>query len=152
MESESTEQRARQLVDQILRVARDHDHTALLAIDADPNTTKLLDVLPESATRSAHLHLRGARIWRARQAEKAQGKLDAIKAALDGLDISLAKGLLRKIDSSSFGDVELARLDELLLATEARAAELEDIQGSSSQVVIGREAEKTRPLPQTLTA
>ena len=111
-----------------MRDARAHDHRALLAIDTDPDTAMLLDLLPETATRDADLHLQGARIWRDRQNEKAQDKLDAVKTALDGLDISLAKGLLRRIDSSFLGDSELARFDELLLATEARAAELEDIQ------------------------
>jgi hypothetical protein len=125
---EVTKQRARHLVDQIMRDARAHDHRALLAIDTDPDTAMLLDLLPETATRDANLHLQGARIWRDRQNEKAQDKLDAVKTALDGLDISLAKGLLRRIDSSFLGDSELARFDELLLATEARAAELEDIQ------------------------
>ena len=88
----------------------------------------LLDLLSETATRGANLHLHGARIWRDRQNEKAQDKLDAVKTALDGLDISLAKGLLRRIDTSFLGDLELARFDELWLATEARVAELEDIQ------------------------
>jgi len=125
---ESTEQRARQLVDRIMRDARAHDHRGLLAIDADPDTAMLLDLLPETASRDAELHLRGARIWRDQQNEKVQDKLDAVNTALDGLDISLAKGLLRRIDSSFLGDLELARFDELLLATEARAVELEDIQ------------------------
>lgn len=111
-----------------MRDARAHDHRALLVIDSDPDTAMLLDLLPETATRDANLHLQGARIWRDRQNEKAQDKLDAVKTALDGLDISLAKGLLRKIDSSFLGDSELARFDELLLAAEARAAEFEDIQ------------------------
>ena len=111
-----------------MRDARAHDHRALLAIDSDPDTAMLLDLLPETATRDANLHLQGARIWRDRQNEKAQDKLDAAKTALFGLDISLAKALLRKIDSSFLGDSELARFDELLLAAEARAAELEDIQ------------------------
>lgn len=128
MAQEVTEQRARRLVDQIMRDARAHDHRALLVIDSDPDTAMLLDLLPETATRDANLHLQGARIWRDRQNEKAQDKLDAVKTALDGLDISLAKGLLRKIDSSFLGDSELARFDELLLAAEARAAEFEDIQ------------------------
>ncbi len=128
MEDELTEQRARQVVDQIMRDARANDHKALLAIDADPETAALLDLLPETAADDAKSHLHWARAWRARQSKKAQGKLDAIQTALDGLDISLAKGLLRKIDSSVLGDEELARFDELLLATEARALELEDIQ------------------------
>ena len=126
--NEGSEQQARQLVDQITRDARAHDHRALLAIDADPDTAVLLDLLPETATRDVNRHLQAARIWRGQQNEKAKGKLDAVKTALDGLDIPLAKGLLRRIDSSVLDDSELARYDELLLATEARAVELEDIQ------------------------
>ena len=126
---EETEQRARLLVDQIVRDALAHDHMALLAIDADPDTPMLLGLLPATATRAARLHLDGALIWRDQQNQKARDRFDAIKTALDGLDISLAKGLLRRIDSSFLGDLELARFDELLLAVEARATELESIQG-----------------------
>jgi hypothetical protein len=125
---ELTEQRARQLVDQIMRDARADDYKSLLEIGADPNTALLLSLLSESATQSASLHLRAARSWRGRQNKKTEDKLDAVQKALDGLDISLAKGLLRKIDSSILGEAELTRFDELLLATEARALELEDIQ------------------------
>ena len=125
---EEAEQRARLLVDQIVRNARAHDHKALLAIDAYPDTPMLLGLLPATATRAAKLHLDGARIWRDQQNRKVRDKLDEIKTALDGLDIALAKGLLRRIDSSFLGELEQARFDELLLAAEARATELESIQ------------------------
>lgn len=128
MPKEEAEQRARLLVDQIVRYALSYDYKALLAIDADQDTPMLLGVLPETATRTARLHLKGARIWRAQQNQKARDRFDAIQTALDGLDISLARGLLRRIDSTFLGDLELARFDELLLAVEARATELEDIQ------------------------
>ena len=127
MATEITEQRARQLVDRVLRAARAHDHKALLAIDADPDTAKLLDLLPESATHDANLHIRAAHTWRRKKNQKAIVKLDAAQTALDGLDVVLGKGLLRKIDSSILDETEVARLDELLLAAEARAIELEDI-------------------------
>ena len=126
--SQSSVQQARRLVDQILRDARAHDHRALLAIEAEPDTVVLLDLLPDTATNQARKHLQGARVWRGQQAEKAKGKLDTAKTALDGLDISLARGLLRKIDSSFLEDSDFALYDELLLAAEARAVELEDIQ------------------------
>ena len=122
------EQRARQVVDQIMRDARAHDYRALLAIDADPDTAMLLDLLPGTTSRDANVHLRGARLWRGQQYEKAKDKLEAAKTALDRLDIALAKGLLRRIDLTFLGDSELATYDELLLNTEARAVELEDIQ------------------------
>lgn len=88
----------------------------------------LLELLPEKVTRSAKTHLDAARIWRVQQNAKAMAKFDAVQTALDGLDVSLAKGLLRKIDSRVLGDLELARFDELLLATEALLLELEDIE------------------------
>ena len=125
--TEITEQRARQLVDRVLQAARAHDHKALLAIDADPDTARLLDLLPESATHDANLHIRAAHTWRRKKNQKAIVKLDAAQTALDGLDVVLGKGLLRKIDSSILDETEAARLDELLLAAEARAIELEDI-------------------------
>lgn len=127
MATEITEQRARQLVDRVLQAARAHDHKALLAIDADPDTARLLDLLPESATHDANLHIRAAHTWRRKKNQKAIVKLDAAQTALDGLDVVLGKGLLRKIDSSILDETEVARLDELLLAAEARAIELEDI-------------------------
>ena len=127
MATEITEQLARQLVDRVLQAARAHDHKALLAIDADPDTARLLDLLAESATHDANLHIRAAHTWRRKKNQKAIVKLDAAQTALDGLDVVLGKGLLRKIDSSILDETEAARLDELLLAAEARAIELEDI-------------------------
>jgi hypothetical protein len=129
MSKQAGEQRARRLVDQIMADARADDYRALLKIDADSDTPMLLRLLPDEATRTAKVHLRGARLWRDQQNEKARDRLSAVKIALDGLDVPLAKGLLGKVDSSILGDSELAWFDELLLATEARAAELEDIQG-----------------------
>ena len=140
--SQSSVGKARRLVDQILRDARAHDHRALLAIDADPDTAVLLDLLPETATQSARRHLEEARVWRGQQKEKAKGKLEAANTALNGLDLSLARGLLRKIDSSYLDDSELTRYDELLLAAEARAVELEDIQ---EQVPSSSPSKKKRP-------
>ena len=129
MPTPEAKRQARRLVDQIVRHALALDHRALLTLDADPDTAISLGLLPPTATRAAKLHLDGARIWHDQQTRKALDRLEAAQTALDGLDISLAKGLLRRIDSSFLGDSDLARLDELLLATEARATELEDIEG-----------------------
>jgi hypothetical protein len=125
-EEELTEARA--LVDQILRHARADDYPALLEIDADPRTRGLLDALPDRQSRPADVYLRGARSWRSRQNEKARRKLQAASKALDELDVVLARGILRKIDSEVLEQPELTRYDELLLAVEARAVELEDIE------------------------
>jgi hypothetical protein len=119
---------ARALVDEIVRHARADDYPALLDIDADPRTRGLLDALPDRQTRAAEVYLRGARSWRSRQNEKARKKLQAASKALDELDVVLARGILRKIDSEALEEPELTRYDELLLAVEARALELEDIE------------------------
>lgn len=119
---------ARALVDEIVRHARADDYPALLDIDGDPRTRVLLDALPERQTRSAEVYLKGARGWRSRQNEKARSKLQAASKALDELDVVLARGILRKIDSEVLEQPELARYDELLLAVEARALEMEDIE------------------------
>jgi len=128
MASHSSIPRARRLVDQIVQDARAHDNKALLAVDADPETEVLLDLLQEGESRQARGHLKAARIWRAQHSQKANEKLDAARTALDELDISLARGILRKVDFTLLDKPELDRYDELLLAVEARAVELEDIQ------------------------
>ena len=145
MATEITEQLARQLVDRVLQAARAHDHKALLAIDADPDTARLLDLLPESATHDANLHIRAAHTWRRKKNQKAIVKLDAAQTALDGLDVVLGKGLLRKIDSSILDETEVARLDELLLAAEARAIELEDIKKDLPPAPPGKKQRKRGP-------
>jgi hypothetical protein len=120
--------RAQLLVDQILSDARANDNRALLAANADPDTETLLDLLPEGKAVQARQHLHGVRIWLAQQNEKAKRKLSAAQTALDGFDLVVARGILRKIDSSVLDKETLARYDELFLAVEARAVELEDIQ------------------------
>ncbi len=112
----------------IIRDARAHDYQALVHIDADPETEDLLGLLPDRATSQAHTHLRGARAWQGQQRERAISKLDAARAALDALDIPLARGILRRVDSSFLDETGIVRRDELLLGVEARAVELEDIQ------------------------
>lgn len=128
MAAQDALERAKRLVKEILQLARAHDHKALLRIDADPETVSLLSLLPERESAQAMTHLEGARIWRAKRNRKAQQKLDSAATALSELDLVLARGILRKIDSEVLGAEELARYDELLLAIEARAMELEEIQ------------------------
>lgn len=115
------------LVTEILRLAHALDHKALLAIADDLETESLLGLLPSRESRQAEVHLEDARIWRAKQNRKAREKVDAADEALSKLDLVLARGILRKVDASVLGDLELARYDELLLAIEARAMELEEI-------------------------
>ncbi len=128
----TAEERARKLVEEIRSRARSHDHMALLRIDADPLSARLLALVPASAARSAEVHLQGARVWQARQAEKARQRLADAAQALDEFDLQLARGLLDRVDVELLNDDDHARFDQLILTAEARAMEAEAIQGSVS--------------------
>lgn len=123
-----THDSADQLYEEIVRASRANDYKTLLRIDDAPGTPSVLDALPKEQSRQASAHLRDARLWRARRVEKAKGKLDAAESAIDGLDLPLARGLLRKLDSGVLVGPELERYDQLLLEVEARAMEIEDIE------------------------
>ncbi len=128
----TAEGRARRLVEEIRRCARAHDHPALLRIDADPLSARLLALVPASAARSAEVHLEGARVWQAQQADKARQRLADAANALDEFDLHLARGLLDRVDVELLDDDDRARFDRLVLTAEARAMEAEAIQGSVS--------------------
>lgn len=134
MPRDDAEQRARALVDQILRDARAHDHKALLAADADADTQMLLGLLSESATRTAQVHLRGARIWRDQQRKKVKDRFVEVQRALDGFDPALAKGLLQRIDTDLLADKDRQTYDNLLLNTEARLMEMERFNEATSAI------------------
>lgn len=124
---------AKSLVKQILRLARTHDHKALLKIADDAEAVSLLALLPDRESAQALAHLEGARIWRAKGNRKAEEKIAAATDALGELDLVLARGITRKIDPELLGETELARYDDLVLAIEARAMELEEIQSRLPQ-------------------
>ena len=121
---------ALELVNEVLRLAREHDNTALLAIEADPSTEALLSQLTDRQAGQARVHLRAARMWKAKQNRKAGDKLDAAEEAMNRLDLVLARGILRKLDSEILERQQLDRYDSLLLAVTARQMELDEISDS----------------------
>ena len=134
MPRDDAEKRARDLVDQILRDAREHDHKALLAADADADTQMLLGLLPEAATRTAQIHLRGARIWREQQRQKIKDRFVEVQRALDGFDPGLAKGLLQRIDPDLLDAKGLQTYNNLLLNAEARLVDVERFNEATSAI------------------
>lgn len=126
--SERNIEQARSLAGEIARLARNDDHKGLLKVAAESETDELLAVLPDRESRQSRVHLKSASIWRTKANRKAKGKLDAAAKALGELDLVLAKGILRKIDAEILDDEALGRYDELLLAVEARAMELDEIE------------------------
>lgn len=128
MEDNGALPEAEALAATIIKHARADEHVELLAIDADPRTRELLDLLPEGEARQAEAHLKDTRIWRSNVNEKARRKFQAASKALEELDVTLARGILRKIDAGVLDQPQLERYDELLLAVEARTIELKDIE------------------------
>lgn len=141
---QGTLEQARALSSEISRLARAHDNKALLKVAAQPETNELLAVLPERESRQAVVHLRSAGIWKAKLNRKANGKLEAASKALDELDLVLARGILRKIDAEILDETALATYDELLLAVEARAMELDEIESALPEIPAEREERRKR--------
>lgn len=124
----ATTEQAKELVNVVLRLAREDDHKGLWVIDTDPATDTLLSLLSDKQTAQARTHLKAARAWQVKQNRKARDKFASATKALEELDLVLARGILRKLDTEIFEPPELDRYDELLLAITARSIELEEIE------------------------
>lgn len=122
-----TDDQAWALHRRILELADADESRMLLAIADDPTTGPLLERLPEAARRRAHLQLRRARRWADRQRTTNRRRLGEARAALDALDLDLARGLLARIDDDFLDPEGRRRRDEMLLELSARTMEFEDI-------------------------
>lgn len=144
MSREEARARAQALVDRILRDARAHDHKALLDAHEHADTDMLLSMLPDKATQTARIHLRGAVIWREQQRKKIKDRFVEVQRALDAFDPALAKGLLQRIDTDLLGSSERTTYDNLLLNAEARLMEMERLSDADSQIRSEHESENRR--------
>ncbi len=122
-----TDDQAWSLHRRILELADADESRLLLAIADDPSTGPLLERLPEAARRRSDLQLRRARRWAERQRTTNRRRLTEARAALDALDLELARGLLARIDGEFLDPEERRRRDEMLLELSARTMEFEDI-------------------------
>jgi hypothetical protein len=120
-------QQARQLASRIRALAVRDEHRALLEIDADPATSRLLDSLGTDLAAAARLHLDAARRWRLRMEETNSRRLEEAQAALDAFDLALTRALLSRIEEDWLTPDHAAVRDEILLQLEARTMETEDL-------------------------
>ncbi|MDH5372650.1 MAG: hypothetical protein OEX97_06870 [Acidimicrobiia bacterium] len=126
---------ARSLNRRILVLARQHDHQALLEIDADPETERLLGLLSDDLASAAVVHLQGARAWRRRKEDANRRRLVEAKAALDGFDLARARSLLLRIEEAYLSPEVADERDAILLEFEARSMESEQLQETADQVI-----------------
>ena len=119
----------------ILALAREHDHPGLLAIDADPETARLLATSGDGLATAAATHLQGARAWRRRKEEANQRRLAEARTAMDGFDLVRARSLVLRIEEEFLSPQSAADRDALLLEFEARSMESEQLQETAAQVI-----------------
>ncbi|MFW2340844.1 MAG: hypothetical protein ACN4GK_12400 [Acidimicrobiia bacterium] len=120
----------------ILALARQHDHAALLAIDSDPETGRLLGSSDEELAKAASVHLRGARAWRRKKEDANLRRLEEARTAIDGFDIARAKSLLLRIEDDYLTPESSSLRDGVLLDLEARSMESESLQASADQIIV----------------
>jgi hypothetical protein len=132
MDSSDLEQ-AQQLTSRIRALAVRDEHRSLLEIDANPETTRLLELLGTDLAAAASLHLDAARRWKARMEETNRRRLVEAQAALDGFDLTLARALLSRIEEDWLTPDDVAARDGVLLQMEARTMETEDLTALASE-------------------
>jgi hypothetical protein len=126
---------ARALNRRILALARRHDHLALLAVDADPETAQLLALLDGDLASAALVHLEGAKAWRRRKEEANQRRLAEARTALDGFDLVRARSLLFRIEEEFLSSRGVDDRDAILLEFEARTMESENLQEIADDII-----------------
>lgn len=134
----STEDRtaALELSRRILALAREHDHPALLEIDSDPETARLLALSGDELAKAAEVHLRGARAWQRKKEDANLRRLDEARLAIDGFDLGRARSLLLRIEEEYLTADGFAKRDALLIDLEARSMESEALQESAEQIIV----------------
>lgn len=131
--TEAIEQ-AQALSSRINDLGADRAMEELARLVEDLTTRPLLDLLPASPRRRAESHLRGAERWIARQREVHTRRLGEMRRATDSLDLELARGLAKRIDSRFLTDDQTDTFDQILLEVSAREMELESLEASGRQL------------------
>lgn len=118
---------AQELVSRIRALAIRDEYRNLLEIDAQPDTTRLLNALGTDLAAAARLHLDAARRWKLRMEETNRRRLTEARDALNGFDLTLTRALLSRIEEDWLTSDDAAARDEILLQMEARTMETEDL-------------------------
>lgn len=136
----SAEREARSLASDIQRLARDNDFEALLALDADVRTDRLIRLLPDELARGSEVQLDGARKWLDQRIAASRRHLKRAGEAIAVYDTVRAKADLLKVDPSLLTVTERAHFDDL--QDQLTAAELErmELQVRTQDVLTEHEA------------
>jgi hypothetical protein len=98
-----------------------------LATIDDPTTKRLVAMASPSSRDRVDLYGQEAERWRKHQVEVNAKRLGEARRALDGLDLGLAEGVMRKINERFLSDEGREERDQLLLDMSARTMEIESL-------------------------
>jgi hypothetical protein len=128
-------ERALALQVEMVELGRAADHRRILEIDAEPGTERLLALISPAARDRADLQVRLAKRWQTEQRATAHRRMLEARKALDGLDFTLARGLLQKVDGELLDDADKIERDNMLLELSARAMEMEELAEKAARIV-----------------
>lgn len=134
-ERPEAEDPARALHEQITRLGQERKPEAILDLLEDPSTRQLLESGPESSRRRAEAYVREAERWEERKRETNARRLAEARRALEGLDLELARGLMKRIDGRFLTGEQGEERDQLLLDISARTMELEVLSDTGDRLV-----------------
>jgi hypothetical protein len=129
------ERRGRELANRIIDLGNTQQIEDVLPLAHEPSTRLLLALAPDTSRKRAELYLRQAERWEDKRREVNERRLAEARRALDGLDLELATGLMRRIDGRFLSDEEEQERDRLLLDISARAIEVESLAEKGRQLI-----------------
>ena len=138
------ENRAKKLVSQIIELGETQRFGEIVELAEEPATRALLALTSASPRKRAELYLREAERWAARRTEINARRLGEARRALEGLDLDLAKGLMRRIDGRFLSDEQEEVRDRLLLDLAARTMEMESLTERGRQLAEEIEPRESR--------
>lgn len=121
------ENRATQLVSRVIELGETQHFGEIVELAEEPATRALIALTSASPRKRAEQYLREAERWAARKAETNARRLGEARRALEGLDLDLAKGLMRRIDGRFLSDEQAEERDRLLLDLAGRSMEMESL-------------------------
>jgi hypothetical protein len=121
------EKRAEVVVRRLVELGEKGQLDEFVAMVDDPVTKRLITQASGSSRDRVNLYVQEAERWRRHQIEVNAKRLGEARRALDGLDLGLAEGLMRKIDERFLTDEGHEERDQLLLEMSARAMEIESL-------------------------
>lgn len=121
------EHRARDLVSLVVELGESRRLDEVVELSRQSTLGPLLALAPDTSRRRAELYLREAARWVERRVEIDTRRLSEARRALDGLDLELARGLMRRIDGRFLSRDQSDERDRLLLDISARSMEVESV-------------------------